>query len=85
MKLTTEVKEREQLESQVAELEREQADVASQLLSLQQGNEPLKHQRTVLQAELDAMHSKHEKEERDKRQHVRCKSHSSQGIWYIGS
>jgi len=74
MKLTNEIKEREQLEAQVSELETEQADIASQLISLQQGNEPLKDQRSALQAELHTLHKDHEKEERDKRQHVRRKT-----------
>lgn len=71
MKLTSEVKEREQLEAQVSELEREQADIASQLVALQQGNEPLQDQRSALQAELQTLRKDHEKEEREKRQHVR--------------
>lgn len=71
MKLTAEVKEREQLESQVRELETEQADVVEKLSSLQQGNDPLKQQRQALQAELNEMRNQHEEDEQTKRQHVR--------------
>lgn len=74
MKLTAEVKEREQLEAQVEELEREEAAIAEKLSSLHQGNDPLKHERQALQAELDKLRREHENEERAKRLHVRWQS-----------
>eukprot|EP00892_Ulva_mutabilis_P005118 jgi/Ulvmu1/2979/UM015_0019.1 len=70
MKLTAEVKEREQLESQIVELEGEQSGIADKLSTLQQGNDPLKHQRGALQADLEKMRREHDSEERTKRQHV---------------
>ena len=71
MQIDGQAKQREQLEAQIGELDKEHETLSSSLKKLRGGNEPLKQEHARAETELRSLHAAHEKEDRVARQKVR--------------
>ena len=75
MQINSQVKQRQQLEAQISELDKEHDTLSSNLKTLRGGNEPLKQQHSRVQAELHSLRAAHEKQDSAARQKVRLFSY----------
>lgn len=71
MQINSQMKQREQLEAQISELDKEHETLSSNLKNLRGGNEPLKQEYSRVEAELKRLHAAHEQEDSTARQKVR--------------